>query len=273
MLEHVRGWDDPRLLTINGLRRRGFSADAINDFCDRVGVSRTEQHISNDLLEQCCRLDMDKNAPRVMAVLEPLKVTLKNMAADKVIECKAPRFPKDESLGFRTFPLTRVVYVDRSDFKEEDNKNFFGLSVGKEVHLKYAFNITCEQIIKNAKGEVTELVCTVDFENKNKVKGNLHWVAEPAPGVEPLSAEVRLYENLFMSSNPGAIDNWVADINPNSLTVISKAYVEPSLKGTKHLDKFQFERVGYFVTDYDTTSDSLVFNRSVKLKESKDKSA
>ena len=206
-----------------------------------------------------------------MAVLEPLKVTLKNMPPTEVRECKAPRFPKDESLGFRSFPLTRVLYIERSDFKEEDNKNFFGLSIGKEVHLKYAFNIICDEVVKNANGEVIELVCTVDFDNKNKCKGNLHWVAQPSAGVEPFTAEVRLYEHLFLSKDPASIDNWVADLNPNSLTVIQNAYVEASLQGTKHLDKFQFERVGYFVTDYDTVGNKFVFNRSVKLKESKDK--
>ena len=268
---HVRGWDDPRLLTINGLRRRGYTADAINDFCDRVGVSRNEQHISNYLLEQCLRIDLDKNASRAMAVLEPLKITLKNYPADKVEEIQAPLFPKDESLGFRSFPFSRVVYIERSDFKEEDNKNFFGLSVGKEVHLKYAYNIKCEEIVKDKNQHVVELICTVDLKNVSKCKGNIHWVAEPAPGVKPLTAEVRLYDTLFLSENPAAIDNWVADLNPNSLVVVKNVFLEPSLKTTKHLDKYQFERVGFFVTDFDSTESSLVFNRSVKLKESKDK--
>eukprot|EP00455_Lapot_gusevi_P035241 TRINITY_DN3900_c0_g2_i1.p1 TRINITY_DN3900_c0_g2~~TRINITY_DN3900_c0_g2_i1.p1 ORF type:complete len:774 (+),score=335.21 TRINITY_DN3900_c0_g2_i1:58-2379(+) len=273
MDRHVRGWDDPRLFTINGLRRRGYTPEAINNFCDLVGVSRNDNTINAELLEHCIRLDLDRRANRVMAVLDPVKITLINWPADKVEWRTAPNHPKDESRGTRQVPLSRVVYIDRSDFRElEESKSFYGLTLGREVHLKYAYNIKCESYIRNADGQVVEVLCSVDLNNTTKCKGNIQWVAEPQPGQSPLRAEVRLYETLFQSPNPASLENWLADINPNSLTIVH-GYVEPSLANVQHLERFQFERMGYFVVDYDTSAGNLVFNRTVKLKEAKEKVA
>jgi len=267
----LRGWDDPRMPTIRGYRRKGFTPESINNFCDRVGVTRNENVININLLEQCCREDLDVKANRAMAILEPLRVTITNWEG-AVKDISVPNHPKDASRGSHTVPLSGVVYIEKSDFRKEDVKGYKRLAPKKAVGLMHASAvITCTDFVTDANGNVTELKATIDFSLKTKPAGFIHWVAEPAPGKEPLTAEARLYELLFKSEEPAAIDDWVADLNPNSLVIVPKIYVDPSVKGAKTGTQFQFERVGYFAVDPDTTSEKMVWNRVVSLKESKDK--
>jgi glutaminyl-tRNA synthetase len=257
--------------TIRGFRRKGYTPEAINNFCDRIGITRNENVINVNLLEQCCREDLDVKANRAMAVLEPLRVTITNWEGG-VKEISVPNHPKDASRGTHTVPLSGVLYIERSDFREEDIKGYKRLAPKKSVGLMHASAvITCTDYVKDANGNVTELKATIDLSLKSKPAGFIHWVAEPAPGKEPLAVEVRLYDFLFKSDEPAAIDDWVADLNPNSLVVVPKAYVDPSVKTAKTGTQFQFERTGYFAVDPDTTSEKMVWNRVVSLKESKDK--
>ncbi len=265
----VSGWDDPRLPTLNGLRRRGFTPESINDFCATIGVTRNQNTIPLNLLEHCARQRLEECAQRAMVVVRPIKVILTNYPADKVEFFSAPNFPKDESRGTHEMPFSRVVYIDSDDFRLEDSKDFYGLAPNKEVHLKYSYNIQCERVVKLANGEIDYLEAKVDFSNTNKPKGKIHWVAEPKPGVKPLAVQLNLYETLFKSEDPMAIDDWIADLNPKSLTVV-EGFADPSVLNAKPLDKFQFERVAFFVCDLERgTAGQLCFNRTVALKESK----
>ncbi|EAL62672.1 glutamine-tRNA ligase [Dictyostelium discoideum AX4] len=266
----VNGWDDPRLSTLNAFRRKGYTPEAINLLCDTIGVTRTNgTTISYELLELCCRQDLDGKATRAMAVFDPIKVVITNYPEDKSEEINAPNIPSKPEKGTHKIDFSRIVYIERSDFRMEDNKDFFGLAPGKEILLKYAYNIKCEKVIQDADGKVTELHVTYDKDNSSKKLKTIHWVSSVA-GTEPMKAEVRLYEHLFKDSEIG--DDWLNNINPNSLRIIPNAFIDKTVLASKEYDRYQFERVGYFVVDKDTTSDKMVFNRTVSLKENKEKS-
>lgn len=265
---HVRGWDDPRMPTISGLRRRGYTPAAIRDFCERIGVAKSNSTVDVAMLEHCVREDLNDHADRVMAVLRPLKVVLTNYPEGKTEEMLAENHPTRG--GKRYVPFSRELYIEREDFMEDPPKKFFRLRPGGEVRLKHAYIIKCEEVVKNAAGEITELRCTYDPESKSggaaanrKVKGTLHWVAAH----EALDAEVRLYEHLLKADGEETAD-FVASLNPQSLEVIQGAKVEPSLARTAEGTHYQFLRTGYFVVDKDTRPDRLVFNRVVGLKDS-----
>jgi len=200
-------------------------------------------------------------------ILNPLRVVITNIPEKEVKYVTVLNHPKDNAMGNRNIPYTRIMYIDRSDFKEKDEEDFYGLALNKEVGLRYLFNVTCTEVIKE-RGEVKELRVIADFEKKNKPKGHIHWVSQPEPGKEPQAAEVRLYDVLFKSDDPGSLENWIEDINPDSLIVVPNALIEPSLNSVKVEERFQFERVGYFCVDPDTTANKTIFNRTVTLKES-----
>ncbi len=269
----VRGWDDPRLPTIQGLRRRGFSPSSIRKFCDVIGVNKFNSTIDVALLEHCVREDLNKTSPRVMAVLRPLKVIIGNYPQGKVEYLEAVNNPEDPSAGTRQVPFCRELYIEREDFMENPPKQFFRLSPGKEVRLRYAYFIKCEKAIKNDKGEVVELHCTYDPATKGgdapdgrKVKATLHWVS----ATHGINAEVRLYEHLFTKDNPEETEegkDFKSNINPHSLEILTSCCVEPNLKGAKPSSRYQFERLGYFCVDPDSTAAKLVFNRTVTLRD------
>jgi len=265
---YVRGWDDPRLMTLNGLRRRGYTPAAINDLCERVGVTRSYNLIKLELLEHCLRVDLDDKAPRAMAVLNPLRVTITNYP-DKVEKLEVPNIPAKPEKGSHSIPFSKVIYIDRNDFRLHDSKDYYGLAPGKEVGLKYAHNITCTKVVQNDKADVIELEATYDPVHKNKPKGHLHWVAEPIVGQKPLVIEVRLYDRLFTVEKP--LDDFLHHINPKSLEIIPETYVDPSVAYVKPFDKVQFERVGIFSVDPDSTPAKLVFNKAVALKDNYNK--
>lgn len=268
----VSGWDDPRLLTINGLRRRGFTPGAINEFCDCVGVTRNENLISINLLEHFARKDLDSHAPRAFAVLHPLKVTLVNVPAGFEETKEVPNFPRDPAAGSHSKVLTSTVYIERADFRLQDAKGYYGLAPGKTVGLRYGGNIKCVEVKRGPKGDVLELLCEYDAERSVKPKGNLHW----ASGKTLQKAEVRLYDHLFTHETPDdAPGSWEDYINPESLTVVKDALVDSHLASAEHFQSFQFERTGYFMVDPDTdaAAGKLVFNRVVTLKESADAKA
>jgi len=268
----VMGWDDPRLPTICGLRRRGYTPEAIRYFADKVGVAKRDNVIDLSLLEFCIREDLNKRAERRMAVLNPLKVVITNYPDGQVEELEAINNPEDVSAGKRTVPFSREIYIERDDFMENPPKKYFRLAPGQEVRLRYAYFIKCEEVIKDAQGNITELRCTYDPASRGgnspdgrKVQGTIHWVSVP----QAVKAEIRMFDRLFSLSNPDDVpegQDWKSSLNPNSLT-IGDGYLEPSLKHAKHLDKFQFERLGYFCVDYDSTPEHLVFNRTVTLKD------
>ncbi len=269
----VRGWDDPRLPTIQGLRRRGFSPSSIRKFCDVIGVNKFNSTIDVALLEHCVREDLNKTSLRVMAVLRPLKVIIDNYPEGKVEYLEAVNNPEDPTAGTRQVPFCRELYIEREDFMENPPKQFFRLSPGKEVRLRYAYFVKCERVVKNDKGEVVELHCTYDPATKGgdapdgrKVKATLHWVS----ATHGINAEVRLYEHLFTKDNPEEAEegkDFKSNINPKSLEVLSLCCVEPSLKDAKPLSRYQFERLGYFCVDRDSTAEKLVFNRTVTLRD------
>ena len=269
---YVTGWNDPRMLTISGLRRRGYTPEAIRNFAERVGVAKRDNIIDVALLEHSIRENLNKRAQRVMAILKPLKVVITNYPDNKVDELDAVNNPEDPAMGSRKVPFSKIIYVERDDFMETPPKKFFRLSPGNEVRLRYAYIIKCNEVIKNDNGEITELHCTFDPETKSgsgntrSVKGTIHWVsAEHA-----IEAEVRLYDRLFIKENPEEDKDvdFKENINPNSLEIVSNAKLEPSLKNAKQGDKFQFERLGYFCVDYfDSKEDHLVFNRTVPLRD------
>jgi glutaminyl-tRNA synthetase len=269
---HVNGWDDPRMPTISGLRRRGYSAASIRLFAEKVGIARRENVIEVELLESCVREDLNKTTARVMAVLNPLKVTITNYPEGKTEEMEAINNPGDEDAGSRIVPFSREIYIERTDFMENAPRKFFRLSIGKMVRLKNAYIIQCDEVIKDENGEVIELKCSYVENSRSgedtsglKVKGTIHWVSIP----HAIEAEVRLYDRLFTDESPdGHKDkDFSAFINPNSLEVIT-GFVEPHLKTVNAGESVQFMRIGYFAVDKDTTDDKLVFNRTVTLRDS-----
>ncbi len=267
----VRGWDDPRLPTLSGLRRRGCPAAAVRKFCDLIGVGKRENLVEMSLLEYCVREELNRTAPRVMAVLRPLRVVLLNYPENQVEHLDAVINPEDPEAGVRPVPFCRELYIERDDFMEDPPKKFFRLAPGREVRLRYAYFIKCLEVVKDARGEIVELRCTYDPETKGgyapdgrKVKATLHWVS--APHARP--AEVRLYDRLFSTPEPGAdTGNFLDDLNPASLTTLTGCRVEPSLAGAKPGERLQFERLGYFCVDPDSDSEKLIFNRTVTLKD------
>jgi glutaminyl-tRNA synthetase len=269
----VRGWDDPRMPTLGGIRRRGYTPEAVRNFCGAIGVSKTNGSIELAMLEHFVREDLNKRAPRVMAVLRPLKVVIDNYPEDQVEEMDAVNNPEDVSAGTRKVPFSRVLYIEQDDFREEPPKGYFRLSPGREVRLRYGYLVTCNSLVKNDEGEVVEVHCSYDPATRGgntpdgrKVKSTIHWVsAEKA-----MDAEVRLYENLFTKENPNEVaegEDFTANLNPLSLEVITHAKLEPSLAGAAAGDRYQFERLGYFCVDPDSTAGNLAFNRTVALKD------
>ena len=266
---HVRGWDDPRMPTISGLRRRGYTPASIRDFCERIGVAKSNSTVDVAMLEHCVREDLNEHAARVMAVLHPLKVVLTNYPEDKSEELLAENHPTRG--GKRYVPFSREIYIEREDFMEEPPKKFFRLRPGGEVRLKHAYIIKCEEVVKDEKGEITELRCSYDPESKSggsaanrKVKGTLHWVSAK----DAMDAEVRLYDYLLKTDDEETTADFIASLNPHSLEVVEGAKVETSLARTTEGTHYQFLRTGYFVVDKDTRPDRLVFNRVVGLKDS-----
>jgi glutaminyl-tRNA synthetase len=270
----VNGWDDPRMPTISGLRRRGYTPESIRNFAESIGVGKRENLIDVSHLEFNVREDLNKKAPRVMVVLDPIKLVITNYLEGETEWLEAENNPEDESAGSREIPFSRELYIERDDFKEEANRKFFRLTLGKEVRLKNAYIIKGESVVKDSEGNITEIHCTYDPDSKSgsgseaslrKVKGTLHWVSAN----HAIEVEVRLYDRLFTDPSPDSHKDkdFLEFVNPNSLEVIT-AYAEPGLKNVKPEDKFQFQRLGYFVVDRDSTSNKIVFNRTVPLRDS-----
>ncbi|KAL0463565.1 UNVERIFIED_CONTAM: Glutamine--tRNA ligase, cytoplasmic [Sesamum latifolium] len=268
----VDGWDDPRLMTLAGLRRRGVTATSINAFVRGIGITRSDSSmIRLDRLEYHIREELNKTAPRTMVVLNPLKVVITNMDSSVMyLDAKKwPEAPADDASSFYKVPFSKVVYIEQSDFRMKDSKDYYGLAPGKSVLLRYAFPIKCTEVIfGDDKETILEIRAEYDPSKKTKPKGVLHWVAEASPGVNPLKVEVRLFDKLFLSENPAELDDWLGDLNPNSKVVITDAYAVPSLKNAAVGDRFQFERLGYFAVDKDSLPGKLVFNRTVTLRDS-----
>lgn len=272
---HVSGWDDPRMPTISGMKRRGYTPEAIKNFCEIIGVAKSNSIVDISLLEHCIREDLNKNSPRVMAVLKPIKVIIDNYPEELVEELDAINNPEDPGMGTRKIPFSRVLYIEMDDFREDPPKNFYRLSPGKEIRLKYAYYVTCVKVVKNEKtGEITELHCTYDPETKGgtskdgrKVRGTSHWVSAK----HAIDAEVRLYDNLFIKPNPGGDEengDFKADFNPDSIEVLKSCKVEPGLKGAPQGSRYQFERLGYFCVDsVDSSGKNLIFNRTLSLRD------
>jgi glutaminyl-tRNA synthetase len=269
---YVGGYDDPRMPTLAGLRRRGYTPESIREFCRRIGVAKTDSVVAFHQLEDCIREDLNARAPRVMGVLRPLKVVIENYPEGQTEEMEAVNNPEDPSAGTRRVPFSRVLYIERDDFREEPPPKFFRLSPGREVRLRYAYFIRCESVVKDESGEIVEVRCTYDPATRGgdapdgrKVKATLHWVsAEHA-----VEAEARLYDHLFVKPDPDEVEEegqtYLDNLNPNSLEVVT-AQIEPSVHGAKPGDRFQFERMGYFTVDKDSTESRLVFNRTATLK-------
>jgi glutaminyl-tRNA synthetase len=273
--KHVNGWDDPRMPTLRGLRRRGYTPEAIRDLIGRTGVAkninaRAGVMVDVALLEACIREDLNRRALRKMAVINPLKVVIDNYPEDQVEEFDVVNNPEDPSAGTRKVPFSKVLYIEQDDFREEPPPKYFRLSPGREVRLRNAYFIKCESVVKDDSGKVVELRCTYDPSTRGgdapdgrKVKATIHWVsAEHA-----VSAEVRLYDRLFNNPDPEASGDFIADLNPNSLEIRTDCLVEPSLKDAQPGDRFQFERVGYFCADPESAPGALVFNRTVELRD------
>ena len=269
----VSGWDDPRLPTLSGLRRRGYTPRAIRNFCTRIGVTKNEQQIEASVLENCVREDLDKSAPRAFAVMDPLKIVIENYPQGQVEQLEAHNHPNDPNMGSRQISFCREIYIDRQDFMEEAPKKFFRLAPGREVRLRYAYFITCTSVIHDSEGQISELRCSYDPESRGgqspdgrKVKGTLHWVSVQ----HALDAEVRQYDRLFQDANPLAdrSKDFLELINPDSKAVITSSKVEPGLINAAAGKSFQFERVGYFCVDPESTPSHLVFNRTVELRDS-----
>jgi glutaminyl-tRNA synthetase len=270
---YVNGWDDPRMPTISGLRRRGYTPESIRNFSDRIGVTKVDGMIDVSLLEYSVREHLNKIAQRVMGILNPLKVVITNYPEDQEEELEAINNPEDESMGTRKVPFSREFYIERDDFMEDPPRKFFRLAPGREVRLRYAYFVTCTDVIKNDKGEITELRCTYDPASKGgnspdgrKVKATLHWVSAK----HAVKSEVRLYDRLFNDEDPAGHKDvdFKEFLNPDSLQVLPECYLEPFVKDAKPLDHFQFERLGYFNLDNDSTPGKPVFNRTVPLRDS-----
>jgi glutaminyl-tRNA synthetase len=270
---YVNGWDDPRMPTISGLRRRGYTPETVRDFCDLIGVAKANSIVDVALLEHCIRQDLNKRAPRVFGILRPLKVVIDNYPEDLVEEMECVNNPEDAGMGTRKVPFSRVLYIEQEDFLEDPPKKWFRLAPGREVRLRYAYYITCVDAIKDEHGEVVELHCTYDPQTQGgwapdgrKVKGTLHWVSAD----HSLEAEVRLYDRLFVKENPLEAEegeDFAASLNPNSLEVLTGCRVEPSLAGAAPGSTYQFERQGYFCVDPDSARETLVFNRTASLRD------
>ena len=270
----VEGWDDPRMLTIAGMRRRGYTAAAIRVFCERIGVTKNDTVLDMSVLENCVREDLDKTTRRVMGVLKPLRVVIENYPEDQSEELEAPYHPNDPDMGSRKVPFSKVIYVEQDDFMEEPPKKFFRLGPGREVRLRYAYFITCNDFIKDENGDVIELRCTYDPLTKGgnapdgrKVKGTIHWVSKE----HAIEAEVRLYDRLFNDPEPDSNKHdkdWKEFLNPDSIEILNKARLEPGLATATAGDQFQFERLGYFNVDSkDSSADNPVFNRTITLRD------
>jgi glutaminyl-tRNA synthetase len=268
---HVNGWDDPRLPTISGMRRRGYSPQSIRKFCKRIGVAKVNSLVDFDFLEHCVREDLNKTSPRFMGVLRPLKVTIENYPQDKVEEFEAINNPEDPKAGTRKIFFSKDLFIEKGDFMEDPPKKFFRLAPDREVRFRYSYLVTCTDVIKK-NGEVVELICKIDPETKGgyapdgrKVKSTIHWVSAS----HAIDAEVRLYERLFTVADPtGEKDKDFKDfLNPNSLEILKACKVEPAIKNLKPLDRFQFERNGYFCIDKDSTKNKIVINRTVGLRD------
>ncbi|MBI5051039.1 MAG: glutamine--tRNA ligase/YqeY domain fusion protein [Nitrospirae bacterium] len=271
---NVTGWDDPRMPTIAGLRRRGYTPEAVRNFCERIGVSKRDNLVDISLLEYCIREDLNKRAPRVMVVLHSLRVVIVNYPEEKTEELEAINNPEDATMGTRKIPFSRVLYIEQEDFQEAPPKQFFRLVPGREVRLRYAYFIKCVDVIKDTNtGRIIELHCTYDPETRGgnapdgrKVKATLHWVSAS----HAVDAEVRLYDYLFLKADPTDIEegkDFKSHINPNSLEILKSCRVEPGLKGATQGDCYQFERLGYFCVDKDSSDNKLVFNRTVTLRD------
>ena len=271
---HVNGWDDPRMLTLSGLRRRGYPPSAIRLFCKRIGISKSENNIEMSVLEDSAREELDKTAPRAMAVLSPLKVVITNYPEDKTEEFEPSRHPKNPDMGTRKVPFSREIYIDHDDFRIDPPAKYFRLAPGKEVRLRFAYVIRCEEVIYDSDGKVRELHCTYDQATRSgtkaegrKVKGIIHWVSIQ----HSVPVEVRLYDRLFVNPSPGSDDpggNFLNDLNPDSIETVTSCRVEPGLLKAKPADVYQFERVGYFCVDSkESRPEALVFNRTVTLRD------
>jgi len=272
---HVAGWEDPRMPTLAGLRRRGYTPQSIRSFCERIGVAKRNSTVDIAMLEHCLREDLNKRAPRVMAVLRPLRVVIDNYPKDRVEELKAVNNPEDPGMGTREVPFSRVLYIEREDFREEPPKEFFRLAPSREVRLRYAYIIKCVDIVRDAKtGEVTEVHCAYDPDTKSgstqsgrKVKSTIHWVS----AAHSLEAEVRLYDHLFLKPDPDDVGqgaDWKSNLNPHSLEKVTSCRVEPSLAGAAPGSHYQFERLGYFCVDSAGSSNGrLIFNRTAPLRD------
>jgi len=268
---HVKSWDDPRMPTICGIRRRGYTPEAVRAFCERVGVSKYEGTIDMAWLEDALREDLNKRAERRLAVLRPLRVVLTNYPDGQVEEVDAVNNPEDAAAGTRRMPFSKVLYIEQDDFREDPPKQFFRLAPGREVRLRWGYFIKCDEVVKDAAGNVVELRCTYDPATRGgnapdgrKVKGTIHWVS----AAHAVEAEVRLYDHLFNRPDPDEVDEgqtFLDNLNPRSLEVLSHAFIESSVKGAAVGSRFQFERLGYFCVDKDTTAAKLVFNRAVTL--------
>jgi glutaminyl-tRNA synthetase len=270
----VGGWDDPRMPTLSGMRRRGYTPESIRNFCERIGVAKRASTVDLGLLEFCVREHLNKITPRVMAVLRPLKVIIDNYPKDLVEEMNAVNNPEDQSMGARKIPFSGELYIEREDFMENPPNKFFRLAPGREVRLRYGYFITCIGVVKNPKtGEIIELHCTYDPATRGgdapdgrKVKATLHWVS----ALHAVDAEVRLYETLFATPDPSDVpegEDYKKNLNAHSLDIVNNCKIEPGLASAKPGDRFQFERVGYFCTDPDTAPGKPVFNRTVTLKD------
>lgn len=266
---YVTGWDDPRMPTIAGLRRRGYTPESIRDFCERIGVAKRDSLVDIALLEHCLREDLNKRAPRVMAVLHPLRLVINNYPEDRVEEIDAINNPEDPSMGTRKVPFSRILYIEQEDFRENPPKEFFRLAPGREVRLRYAYIIKCVDVIKDESGKIVELRCSYDPQtrggnaaNSRKVKSTIHWVSAK----HALEAEVRLYDHLFLKADLDEEDI-ESCLNPNSLKILRSCRVEPSLANAAPGSRYQFERLGYFCVDPDSSSAKLVFNRIVPLRD------
>ncbi len=269
----VSGWDDPRMPTISGIRRRGYTPEAIRNFCSSIGVSKTTGSIELAMLEHFVREDLNRRVPRVMAVLRPLKVVIDNYPEGQTEEMEAVNNPEDAGAGTRRVPFSRVLYIEQDDFREDPPKQYYRLSPGREVRLRYGYFVTCKSVVKNDKGEVVEVHCTYDPATRGgnspdgrKVKATIHWVS----AAHAVDADVRIYENLFTKENPAQVDEGqdvLDNLNPNSLEVIANAKLEPSLATAAASDRYQFERLGYFCVDLDSKPGKLIFNRTLPLKD------
>ncbi len=268
---HVSGWDDPRMLTISGMRRRGFTPESIVNFCDMIGITKKNSTIEMGVLETALRDDLNARALRRMAVINPLKVVIENYPEDQEEFFDGANHPQKPELGTREVPFSREIYIERDDFMEDAPRKFFRLSPGREVRLRFAYYITCKEVIKNAAGEIESLICTYDPASRGgsspdgrKVKGTIHWVSAS----HAVDATVNLYDRLFTMPNPGAAADFHQALNPESRVVMNNAKFEPAIELTDNAIAYQFERLGYFISDYDSTSDQPIFNRTMTLRDS-----